>query len=1482
MSCLWRYASALSIRSFWLLLISLLVPSVQAVGLPDCKQIFTDPASGQHPNALQIPADLSSRGNISCHLLSSCPSSFPEEFDAGDYRYSNGAFTGISTLEPDEGTVRLYFDNLSLDASWFNVDYGYGDAADVVIYVKNRLTMKHGSKIHGIVYVGGEADIDVTSEITGALATGEVLDPWWIGRVDVDLDAVEQADMTPMCPSKEKATLPLQFGQASEPGVTFTRPFPPGSRPLVFLMPSISPNNANRATPASAFLTSVDRYGFSYSSQVAPGSGGSARVTPVNWVAVLPGRYWIDTPTGKKLLVAGSSQVDFANRPSKRAKFESVALTPGLTTVLTQIQTDNNYCWLTSLGFRPSANSGELLLGMESSGANRGGKCYPGGANLNHLRNEQVGYLAMAPGVGTLVTADGDIRYQSGHGNTSAGSREQSLAQQCRYDSPLAANWFDEAPTLVASINSRTGGDGGWPRLCQISESDASVVIDETEYLDRQHLPEAFGFLALEKQKAPDMECLPIDTFSRNTLGDNWVSAKLPGSASPSITNGRLVITQKKGDQAASLTYRYLFPADANAIRVSFDYYAWHQGNSRGGDGMAVVFSDAAQSPAPGGFGGALGYAQRQRDGKQFPGFHGGWLGVALDSWGNYSSPEGGKVGGPGSRANSIALRGAAATGYAYIGGAPGNNQSTAQLNPPLEQANSYYPGPGDHYSFLLDTRLPDSNYVSVARTLAANGHQQQVISNMDINSLTGQSKRPRDFYISLTGSTGQAFNEHAIDNFQVCAIKSQPVQEEIHHFEFEYSGSPLACAPLAVTVKACSNADCSELYTDEVTADLTPRNADSVTWLNASQQPLGSNTVRFSGGQMRLYLKQTSAAPQDVVTLGISNSSPSTMPYSQTLCYGGDGSRSCSLNFAEAGFVLDDVETYAGRPVTMRIKAVKQADNSLQCQPTFANQTKPLTLSVDYRNPRQPVVINTMDELILSQSGNKVAAIPKGSAQAVTANIKFDRQGIANLTLSYPDAGWLNLNAQYQGRGQDKGLLMYSSNGNVRSVPAGFCVTPEPKAVCSAANPTACSPYKRAGEGFDLALSARGWQGDGDKSFCDNPLTPSFSMANIALGSELVAPAGGHQGVVSVKQQDMSLGRSTEFTQAVDEVGVFRFSAANPKTSDGRTQYYLDAGLPIATGYSQPLGRFVPASFRVSDAVLMPGCNAGFSYMAQPFNLGFEATALNLQHRQTYNYTAGFAKAGALLKAENADNGVDLSSRLSTLPPLSWQYGKAKVDTSQSVIFARPQAPQVDGPFEKLAIGVLLDDNDAGMASMAGADMNASVQGDCQSLGCDAVTLGSQKLRFGRIRMDNVYGPDSANLTMPVYAEYWNGNRWQVNSSDQCTSLTNVALQPGTTVYKPAIASGQHVTRELPAEQSHFWDGKLQLVWHNHFDPRAAVDHRYYRGEINAPLAVPAWMQFYWGWHNADPLQSSDPRASAFFGRYRGDDKVIYWHERN
>ncbi|MBF4386279.1 hypothetical protein, partial [Vibrio anguillarum] len=93
-------------------------------------------------------------------------------------------------------------------------------------------------------------------------------------------------------------------------------------------------------------------------------------------------------------------------------------------------------------------------------------------------------------------------------------------------------------------------------------------------------------------------------------------------------------------------------------VEVEFDYFAY---GGNGADGVAIVFSDASVTPQVGAFGGPLGFGYKVNE--QKPGFAGGWLGIGLDEYGNYSIEGGGN--GPGRRRQAVVLRG---SGSGYSG----------------------------------------------------------------------------------------------------------------------------------------------------------------------------------------------------------------------------------------------------------------------------------------------------------------------------------------------------------------------------------------------------------------------------------------------------------------------------------------------------------------------------------------------------------------------------------------------------------------------------------------------------------------------------------------------------------------------------------------------------------------------------------------------------------------------------------------------
>ncbi|HHQ4893651.1 TPA: DUF6701 domain-containing protein [Aeromonas veronii] len=992
--------------------------------------------------------------------------------------------------------------------------------------------------------------------------------------------------------------------------------------------------------------------------------------------------------------------------------------------------------------------------------------------------------------------------------------------------------------------------------------SDQTLVLNNTSVINgrttSRSLTMASNSAINDQAFAPSLTCFN-DDFSRTGLGDNWVVSQRNNSELPSIQSGRLRMTRNIGNQATSATYQRLFPAASNLVEVTFRYYAWSPQTGTGGDGLAVILSDATVTPQPGSFGGALGYAQRDNG---TPGFAGGWLGVGLDEYGNFSNPNEGKVGGPGARAQAIAIRGGVGSSYRYLAG------TTANISPRVDVRGTSSAQPGHLYRLRIDSRVAGRSMVSLDRNTGSGF--STLVAPFDAMATAGQEQVPADFLLSLTGSTGGANNNHELDDIQICALRSNPIGVQIDHFQLDHSGQPLTCNPETVTVKACADAACTTLITDPVTATL------SLTPTSASNGWIGGNTVTFSGGSTKVQLRNNTPT---AVTIGVSGSTPTTKPFSTTLCKAGAGTPSaaaCTLNFADSGFFFDVPDIYSNQPQDVTISAVKKDDITKQCVPGFTG-VRSVGFWGTYNNPNT----NSFGSKI-SIDGNTIAtyAGSVSSPTPTTLDLTFDNQGKATLKkVTYSDAGQMKLSASHNGSGETAGLVMTGSDTFVAR-PVGLCITP-PQGVCAAGD-SSCPVFKKAGETFQVDIKAMAWESANDGDICaGNLTTPNFALTNIALATQLVAPIPGQNAQVGTASYNhsngMGINNINKVTQSVSEVGVFRMTATPPANG------YFNYTIPSAQ--SQPVGRFVPWDYSLSNGFITPACNA-FTYMSQPFASGFVLTARNLQKGTTQNYQGAFAKGVAEMVAANALDGVARDKRITLSPSLSWASGIASVNQQSpfglNTRFDRAASPEA--PFATLSFGIKVDDKDGGNTLLANPNMNTAVAGTCSGSGCNAVLLGTQKLLYGRLQAGTAAGLASAPLAIPLQMQYYEGGNWLQNKEDKCTqlSLANqgfIFLNPSHTFDAATrelnLGAGRKIKLGLGSsapggDAALAKDGEILF----HFAKPDISVRIPYKVDLAKQPSQPLWL--------SDPTSANDGnlQGEAIFGSSRGNDRIIYRRE--
>lgn len=947
------------------------------------------------------------------------------------------------------------------------------------------------------------------------------------------------------------------------------------------------------------------------------------------------------------------------------------------------------------------------------------------------------------------------------------------------------------------------------------------------------------------------------DEFQSGSLNSNdWVVSRSSGNFSPQVVGGRLRMTEAVGNQSTAASFQRLFPGDKNLVVVEFDHFAYKSFSGEGADGMAVVLSDATVTPQPGAFGGPLGYGIKPG----IPGFAGGWLGVGLDEYGNYSA-EGGP-GSPGRRRQTVALRGSGSgsSGYRYIAGAcsnGGTNTNGACLSPTVDNNNV---SPAHRYRVTVDSRLAGQSMVKVERS--TNGTFNTIINNFNVLSATGQAAVPANFILSVTGSTGGSVNVHEMDKLQICALNSQPVGEQIDHFEFAYTGQALTCKDETFTIKACKNAACTELVTGQVSATLTP----STGWVSGSG--LVGNVLTFSGGTATATLRQNTPA---TVKVGVSGSTPLTKPLSTTLCQIGPSlsAANCDVVFSDSGLLFDVPNKLAAKPENgILVRAVK-SDGTQQCVPSFANVSRVVRFWSDYVNPVVPAAIPAQAVTVTHSTTTR--ALGGSFAAGSDLTLDFNAQGQATISVNYADAGQLRLNARYTGSAanQDAGRVLNGADLFI-SYPAGLCL--EAPMYCPAQNQT-CTVMQKAGTPFNLTVSARAWQSDGDNNFCDNPTTPSFALNNVALSHAVLAPtpaSGGINGTLSPTSYNhqAAASASTTVSASISEVGVFALGA-------GGSQNYLGIPLSLTSTMPAALGRLVPASFELVNPTITPGCGT-FSYMGQNALLAFNLEARNQQGVVTQNYRGAFAKATAMLVAENNNDGMDRSSRLSGGTLLNWGAGSA-VQTSFPVTFNRlpvattpPTTALHDGPFQQLNIGMQVSDNDDNNTRLNGLDLLVTSANNCITDGnCTAKALAAPSLsaprnwRYGRMVLLSVIGSEQSDLPVQVKAEYFNGSQFVPNIDDSCSPVDPTRLTAGTLSKTGTV-------------------GLLQNGISGPFDLRlqapVPVSTKLLRYTLSYDLDSHPWLKYDWNPANTAVLEN--PTAEAVFGGHRGNNRQIFWRE--
>ncbi|WP_025821335.1 polymer-forming cytoskeletal protein [Shewanella marina] len=416
---------------------------------------------------------------------------------AGDYWFESLTVTNkarIVTL----GNVRIFVADIT------RIHDGMIQSASSqppLLFGYRNISLANNGLVDGLIY--GVQKVTIAS---GASVNGKVTARF--------LDMQDDSHINAASSSNQMVTTQLQFGKAkallSNPyssvhRVIFDVPYPSGTQPAVFIMPTIATANANQDGPANIVISNVDHQGFSWHQQKAPEDVyqmASARMPEIHWITINEGKHTLSD--GRQLTVGFTYLNDsygIGVLQDQPPRFVEVDSPVDQTAIFHQKQWSNNSCWLTTGAIRNTNTIGLTLMSSQVRRTDAGVRyCMPGNLNAEQIAYEKVAYMTVTPGKGTLELASKQYRYEVGINQTNpAPIVGSSLQQQCDNPSTWQSS-FTGVPTLVASLNSVLGGEG-WLRRCQLTQTQLSMVIDEDQYFDeeRNHRSESYAYIAFDE-----------------------------------------------------------------------------------------------------------------------------------------------------------------------------------------------------------------------------------------------------------------------------------------------------------------------------------------------------------------------------------------------------------------------------------------------------------------------------------------------------------------------------------------------------------------------------------------------------------------------------------------------------------------------------------------------------------------------------------------------------------------------------------------------------------------------------------------------------------------------------------------------------------------------------------------------------------------------------------------------------------------------
>ena len=309
---------------------------------------------------------------------------------------------------------------------------------------------------------------------------------------------------------------------------------------------------------------------------------------------------------------------------------------------------------------------------------------------------------------------------------------------------------------------------------------------------------------------------------------------------------GALQLTNAATNQLGMIVTKNAL-STANGLQITFNDYAFN-GTSPGADGLTFFLSDASKAlpTAAGDSGGSIGYANGTN--ANLTGLANAYVGIALDQFGNFSSPTQGRTGGPGQIAQTIAVRGAAATNWAYLGGAQSSSGAAASL-PFAIDAPTATTRPANAPTIVATLTPAGALTVSIDRH---DGNGPLSYYSQSIVGVAGEPAVPANVYLGFTSSTGGSYSVHQVNGLTIAALQTAAPPPA--------GFSPASVASLAAWYDASTSANLSLFGSSVAALSDKSGKANNLAQPASSREPTytatginGLGSIVFAGAQYLL-----------------------------------------------------------------------------------------------------------------------------------------------------------------------------------------------------------------------------------------------------------------------------------------------------------------------------------------------------------------------------------------------------------------------------------------------------------------------------------------------------------------------------------------------------------------------------------------------------------------------------------------------------